>query len=153
MFVAGDLAAATSADTGKPVPGVAQGAMQAGKFAGGIIASETLGRSTPANRPAFSYRDKGSLAIIGNSRAVADIRGLQLGGFLAWMIWGGIHIAFLIGFRNRMQVLLSWFWNWLLNARDARLITGDARLELQSVRTEEFIPDEPPPVSGTTREG
>ena len=53
--------------------------------------------------------------------------GWKFGGFLAWLLWGGVHIAFLIGFRNRLQVLLSWFWSWLLNARDARLITGDAQ--------------------------
>jgi len=73
---------------------------------------------------------------------VAQIGRFEFGGFFAWLVWGGIHIAFLIGFRNRMQVLLSWFWNWLLNARDARLITGDARLELARVRGEEFVHDE-----------
>jgi NADH dehydrogenase len=60
------------------------------------------------------------------------------------LLWGGIHIAFLIGFRNRVQVLLSWFWNWLLNARDARLITGDARLHVRRVRAEEFVQDDTP---------
>jgi NADH dehydrogenase len=77
------------------------------------------------------------MAIIGNAKAVAVIGRLQTAGFLAWLIWGGIHIAFLIGFRNRLQVLLSWFWSWLLNARDARLITGDARLDIQSPRPPE----------------
>jgi NADH dehydrogenase len=141
VFVAGDLAAATSADTGAPVPGVAQGGLQMGRYAGQTIAGEVLGRSQPANRKVFVYRDKGSMAVIGKARAVAQIGRLHFGGFLAWLVWGGIHIAFLIGFRNRLQVLFSWFWNWLLNARDARLITGDARLDIHVARPPEFVPD------------
>ena len=65
------------------------------------------------------------MAIIGKAKAVAEIGKLRFGGFTAWLVWGGIHILFLIGFRNRLQVLASWFWNWLLNTRDARLITGE----------------------------
>ena len=112
-----------------------------GKFAGRTIADEVSGRGLHDGRGAFSYRDKGSLAIIGNAKAVADLGRIRLGGFLAWMIWGAIHIAFLIGFRNRMQVMLSWFWSWLLNARDARLITGPARLQIQVPRPPEFVAD------------
>jgi NADH:ubiquinone reductase (H+-translocating) len=126
VFVVGDLAAATSADTGRPVPGVAQGGLQMGRYAGRTIASEAAGRSTPAQRRAFVYRDRGSMAVIGKAKAVAELGRLRVGGFPAWLLWGGVHIAFLIGFRNRLQVLLSWFWSWLLDARDARLITGEA---------------------------
>ena len=79
------------------------------------------------------------MAIIGKSKGVAQIGRFKCGGFPAWLLWGGIHIAFLIGFRNRLQVLLSWFWNWLLNARDARLITGDAELNVQNPLSTEFI--------------
>lgn len=140
VFVTGDMAAATSGDTGQPVPGVAQGGLQMGRYAGEAIAREVSGRSTPADRRPFVYRDKGSMAVIGNAKAVAQIGRFEFGGFFAWLVWGGIHIAFLIGFRNRVQVLLSWFWNWLLNARDARLITGDARLDIRVVRPEEFVP-------------
>jgi NADH dehydrogenase len=136
VFVTGDMAAATSADTGKPVPGVAQGGLQMGKHAGETIAREVLGRSTPADRKAFVYHDKGTMAVIGKAKAVAEIGRFKFGGFFAWLVWGGIHIAFLIGFRNRLQVLFSWFWNWLLNARDARLITGDAALDIQVTRRE-----------------
>jgi NADH:ubiquinone reductase (H+-translocating) len=142
VFVAGDMAAATSADTGAAVPGVAQGGLQMGRYAGLAIASEVQHRGTPTSRKPFVYRDKGSMAVIGKAKAVAQIGRLHLGGFLAWMIWGGIHIAFLIGFRNRLQVLFSWFWNWLLNARDARLITGEARLRLHQARPPEFVPTE-----------
>jgi len=142
VFVVGDLAAAKSADTGLPVPGVAQGAMQMGGHAGRLIADETSGRSTPADRRAFVYRDKGSMAVIGKAKAVAQIGRWKLAGFLAWLLWGGVHIAFLIGFRNRWRVLLSWFWNWLLNARDARLITGAASLDIQTPRPPNFVSDE-----------
>ena len=141
VFVAGDMAAAKSADTGTLVPGVAQGGLQMGRFAGQTIANEVRGRSTVAARAPFVYRDRGSLAVIGKAKAVAQIGRLECGGFLAWLLWGGVHIAFLIGFRHRLQVLLSWFWNWLLNARDARLITGDAQLDIQIPRPAEFIPD------------
>lgn len=139
VFIAGDVAAATSADTGRAVPGVAQGGIQMGNYAGCTIAAETAGRSRPARRRPFVYRDKGSMAVIGKSKAVAQLGRLHLGGFLAWLLWGGIHIAFLIGFRNRFVVILSWFGNWLLNSRDARLITGAARLDIAIPRPVEFI--------------
>ncbi len=132
VFVAGDMAAAKSSDTGEPVPGVAQGGIQMGAYAGETIARELAGLTTPTAREAFRYRDKGTMAIIGKAKAVAVIGRFRTGGFLAWLLWGGIHIAFLIGFRNRLKVLLSWFWSWLLNARDARLITGPAVLTIQT---------------------
>jgi len=145
VFVAGDQAAAKSADTGKPVPGVAQGGLQMGRYVGTLIAREVQeGRSSQA-RPAFAYWDKGSMAVIGKAKAVAEIGRLKLGGFLAWLMWGGIHILFLVGFRNRLQVLLAWCWNWLLNVRDARLISGDSRLHVRIPRPPEFIPDDQVP--------
>jgi NADH:ubiquinone reductase (H+-translocating) len=140
VFVAGDLAAAKSADTGEPVPGVAQGGLQMGRYAGEQIARAVSAGVPQVGRKPFVYRDKGSMAVIGKARAVAQIGRLKIGGFPAWVLWGAIHIAFLIGFRNRLQVLLSWFWNWLLNARDARLITGDARVAVTVPRADEFIP-------------
>ena len=150
VFVAGDMAAARSADTGRPVPGVAQGGLQMGRFAGQTIAGEVRGGPTGAPRAPFVYRDKGSLAVIGKAKAVARIGRWESGGFLAWLLWGGVHIAFLIGFRHRVQVLLSWFWNWLLNARDARLIIGDAQLDIRVPRSIALAPDRagsPPPES------
>jgi NADH dehydrogenase len=141
VFVTGDMAAAKSADTGQPVPGVAQGGIQMGQYAGRAIAAEVAGRSTPAQRRPFVYRDKGSMAVIGKARAVAQLGKRNLTGFVAWAMWGLVHIVFLIGFRNRLQVLMSWFWNWLLNARDARLITGDAWLDVRAPRPPEFVRD------------
>ncbi|MGH9309994.1 MAG: NAD(P)/FAD-dependent oxidoreductase [Vicinamibacterales bacterium] len=139
LFVTGDMAAARSADTGEPVPGVAQGGLQMGRYAGETIARELRAGGRPVPRQPFVYHDKGSMAVIGKAKAVAEIGRFKCGGFLAWLLWGGIHIAFLIGFRNRLQVLLAWFWNWLLNARDARLITGDAHLNIRVPRSGEFV--------------
>jgi len=135
----GDMAAAVSDDTKQQVPGVAQGGIQMGHYAGVQITRELLGKQTPEQRPPFRYHDKGSMAIIGKSKAVAQIGRLKFGGFPAWVVWGLIHIVFLVGFRNRLQVLASWFWNWLLNARDARLITGDAELEIEVPKTVGFV--------------
>ena len=145
VFVTGDMAAATSADTGKPVPGVAQGGLQMGRYAGETIAHEVRRAPSSAARKPFVYRDKGSMAVIGKARAVAEIGTFKAGGFFAWLLWGLSHIAFLIGFRNRLQVMAAWFWNWVLNARDARLITGDARLDIRIPRTDEFIRDDGAP--------
>ena len=81
------------------------------------------------------------MAVIGTAKAVVEIGRFKCAGFFAWMLWGAIHIAFLVNFRNRLQVLASWFWNWLLNARDARLITGDSRLQIEVPRSSEFVPN------------
>ena len=139
VFVVGDMAAAKSADTGEPVPGVAPAALQMGKYAADLIRAETTGKSTPADRKPFSYWDKGIIATIGRAKAVARIGKLTFGGFFAWLLWSLIHIAYLINFRNRIAVFASWMWNWLLNARDARLITGDARLAIKTIRPGEVI--------------
>jgi NADH dehydrogenase len=145
VFVTGDMAAAISADTGKPVPGVAQGGLQMGRYAGEMIADAARDPAATTPRRPFVYRDKGSMAVIGKAKAVAEIGAFKAGGFLAWLIWGGVHIAFLIGFRNRLQVMTAWFWNWALNARDARLITGDARLDIRIPRSDDFTPDDRAP--------
>ena len=117
VFVVGDLAAVET--DGRPVPGVAPAAMQAGRHAGHQILATLRGRE---RRP-FRYRDKGSLATIGRARAVADLPGLEFGGWFAWMAWLVIHVFFLIGFRNRFFVILSWAWNYITFRRGARIIT------------------------------
>ena len=121
-----------------------------GRYAAQQIAREAalLASNSPLThheRPPFIYHDKGALAIIGKAKAVAHIGKWKVGGFLAWLLWGGVHILFLIGFRNRLLVLLHWFWGWLLNARDARLITGDARLDIQVPLPPDFVPDKSAP--------
>ena len=132
VFVAGDMAAAKSADTATPVPGVAQGGIQMGRYAGrDDRGARRSGAPRPPQRQAVRLSRQG---LDGRHRQGEgrrpDRQTSKCGGFLAWLLWGGVHIAFLIGFRNRLQVLLSWFWNWLLNARDARLITGEAHVDL-----------------------
>jgi NADH dehydrogenase len=120
VFVAGDLAALEVAP-GKPVPGLAPAAMQEGAHAASNVISLLHGGKT---RP-FVYRDKGSLATIGRSRAVASVSGMKLSGAIAWWAWLVIHIFFLIGFRNRLLVLIEWAWAYVTYERGARLITGD----------------------------
>jgi NADH dehydrogenase len=121
IFVVGDLA--TIVTDGKPVPGVAQGAIQGGKLVAENIQRLRRGEHTAP----FHYRDKGSLATIGRARAVADFGRFSLSGPLAWLVWAGVHILFLIGFRNRFSVVLSWAWAWITRNRQARLITGRLR--------------------------
>ncbi|MBL9186107.1 MAG: NAD(P)/FAD-dependent oxidoreductase [Opitutaceae bacterium] len=124
VFALGDAAALTDAN-GLPVPGVAQAAMQMGRHAALTIARELRGeRFSPAGRPPFAYRDKGSMATIGRSAAVADIRGRQLSGFPAWIVWLLVHLLFLVGFRSKFSVLLSWTYSYFTYRRGARIITG-----------------------------
>ena len=84
------------------------------------------------------------MAVIGKARAVASIGRIEIGGFPGWLLWGGVHIAFLIGFRHRLRVLLSWLWYWMIDARDARLITGEVRLDIQVTRLPDFVSDDLP---------
>lgn len=124
VFVIGDLAAVEQ--DGRPVPGVAPAAIQEGKHAARTILRTMAGKE----RETFRYRDKGSLATIGRAAAVADLGRLHLGGWSAWMAWLTIHIFFLIGFRNRLLVILQWAWAYFTRGRGARLITGADPVEL-----------------------
>lgn len=123
VFAVGDLAAQVDAATKEPVPGVAQGAIQMGTFVGDIIAGE-ISSPTPARRPSFRYRNKGEMATIGRARAVADVGGRTFSGLFAWLLWSAVHVAFLVGFRNKLLVMVHWAWQWLIQSRGARLITG-----------------------------
>lgn len=120
VFVLGDLASARQSD-GTPVPGVAQGAIQMGKHA----ARQILRDLKRLPRQPFRYLDKGDLATIGRAAAVARLRRLKLSGFPAWLIWVVVHIMYLIGFRNRVLVMLQWAWAYLTYHRGIRLITGE----------------------------
>jgi NADH dehydrogenase len=106
---------------GKTVPGIAPAALQAGRHAAANIARRNRDQQT---RP-FVYRDKGTLATIGRSSAVANLGRLRFSGHLAWVFWWVVHIFFLIGFRNRFLVMFSWAWSYITFQRGARLITGD----------------------------
>ncbi len=135
IFVVGDLASLVV--DGKPVPGVAQGAIQGGQYAAAAILAELSG-SGDTPRP-FHYHDKGSLAVIGRRRGIADLGRIKLSGFLAWMTWLFIHLLFLIGFRNRALVLIEWAWSYLTFQRGARLITGDLHPLLARIKQTRMI--------------
>ena len=119
IFVAGDLCAFTHG-TGEPLPGVAPVAIQQGRAAAANAWRRLAGEAT---RP-FRYRDRGSMATVGRAAAVAVIGPLRLSGLPAWLAWLGVHITFLIGFRNRFLVLFEWAWAYSTWQRGARLITG-----------------------------
>jgi len=116
VFVVGDLAATTQA-----LPGIAPVAMQGGRYVAKVIRARTEGRADPGP---FRYVDKGNLATIGRRRAVGELQGLGFSGFLAWLVWLSVHIFYLIGFRNKMLVLLQWAWSYMTWERGARLIVG-----------------------------
>jgi NADH dehydrogenase len=119
VFVIGD-ACSLKDEKGKLLPGVAQVAIQQGKFVAGLIS-----KGIPKNqRRAFRYMDKGSMATIGKAKAVAEIKGLKISGFSAWLIWSLIHIFFLISFKNRFKVMIEWIWYYITNKRGTRLIVG-----------------------------
>jgi NADH dehydrogenase len=125
VFVIGDMASLTDSATGSVVPGVAQGALQMGKFVAQTIKGELSMHA--ASREAFHYRDKGSMATIGRVKAVADLGKHSYGGLLAWLLWSIIHVTFLVSFRNRLFVMIGWVWSYLAQIKGARLITGNQK--------------------------
>jgi NADH dehydrogenase len=122
IYIVGDLAAATNPD-GRPLPGVAQVAMQGGAYAARAIVSRLDG---PRERPPFRYFDKGDLAVIGRGAAVARIFGVNLSGLVAWLVWVFIHLLYLVQFQSRLVVLIRWGFQYLSFNRGALLITGTA---------------------------
>ena len=119
VFVAGD-AARFDTPAGSVLPALAPVAMQQGRNAARCVLADLRGRA----RPQFRYRDRGTMATIGKARAVAWIHGLRFGGFAAWLAWSLVHVAFLIGFRNRTSVMLEWIYLYLTGQRGARLLYG-----------------------------
>jgi NADH dehydrogenase len=124
VFVLGDAAAYHH--QGETLPGICPVAIQMGEYAARTIVNDGRGRP----RKPFHYWDKGQLAVIGRGRAVADIWKLHFAGFIAWLTWIFVHIFFLIGFRNRVLVLIQWAWSYFTFGRGARLITGEAGPEV-----------------------
>lgn len=136
VFVLGDTASATG-DDGKPLPGVAPVAMQQGRYVGRVIRARVEGRESP--RP-FKYFNKGNLATIGRSYAIADFGFARVSGFIAWVLWLGVHILYLIGFRNRLLVMVQWAWQYFTYEHGARIITPIRQPDRQT------LPAEPEPV-------
>jgi NADH dehydrogenase len=118
VFVIGDQAHFKPAGAERPLPGVATVAIQQGRHAARVILADIAGRP----RPCFRFRDKGQLATIGRRRAVLQRGGVRLAGFVAWLLWLVVHIYFLVGFKNRMIVVMNWLWSYLTFSRGARLI-------------------------------
>ena len=125
IFVIGDLAN-SSHQTGQPLPGVAQPAIQAGRYVAGAIEKRLRGEAV---KP-FHYNDKGNLATLGRGAAIADINGLHLSGLPAWLIWIFIHLLYIVEFQNRLLVFIQWGWFYFTYDRSARLITGKNPLPL-----------------------
>jgi NADH dehydrogenase len=128
VFAIGDMV--VFEQDGRPLPGVSPVAMQQARSVVKNIVREIQG----SPRTPFRYFDKGTMATIGRSRAVAETRGLRLSGLMAWLAWLLVHIWYLIGFRNRFMVMFSWMWSYVTYGRGARLITGD-RLEAGAPHT------------------
>jgi NADH:ubiquinone reductase (H+-translocating) len=120
VFALGDMVRVRGTD-GAPIalPGVAPVAMQQGRYAAKVVRARLRSSRTPP----FRYRDKGNLATIGRAAAVADIKGLKLSGLVAWIIWLVVHLRYLVGFENRLVVLLRWNFSFATHGRGARLIT------------------------------
>jgi NADH dehydrogenase len=123
VFVIGDLAALRD-ENGKMLPGVAPVAIQQGNWVAQTIARDLENQP----RRKFRYYDKGSLATIGRAAAVAQFGKFEMSGYFAWLAWLFIHILFLIGFRNRLLVMIQWAWSYFTYERGARLITGSDEL-------------------------
>ena len=128
VFVIGDTASAPDQrdPAGRPLPGVAPVAMQAGRYVGALIAGRIRAgtMATGAERP-FVYHDKGNLATVGRTFAIGSFGRFVLSGLPAWLIWSGVHILYLVGFRNRYLVMTQWAWAYFTVQRGARLITID----------------------------
>jgi NADH dehydrogenase len=137
--VIGDMAALAD-QNGKMLPGVAPVAIQQGKWVAKAIARDL--KNQP--RQPFYYHDKGSLATIGRAAAVAQFGRFQLSGYFAWLAWLFVHILFLIGFRNRIVVMINWAWAYLTYERGARLITGSDDLPGWNPSQHDLTPAEPP---------
>lgn len=129
VFAVGDVAS-FSPPGQEPLPGLAPVAKQMGRHAAEVISARVSGREVPAP---FRYRDWGTMATIGRSAAVGQFGRLKVTGWFAWLLWGLVHIMYLIGFRNRFFVAANWLWSWATYAKGARLITGTGSVEAASL--------------------
>jgi NADH dehydrogenase len=127
VFGIGDIVSLTDSATGKLVPGVSPGAMQMAEHVAEIIRIELENGRFLSKRPEFHYWDKGTMATIGRSAAVAMVGNLKLTGFIAWLAWLFVHLLFLIGFQNKVTVVVQWVYSYFTYKRGARIITGLAK--------------------------
>jgi NADH:quinone reductase (non-electrogenic) len=124
VFALGDMVRVRGRDgSAVALPGLAPVAMQQGRYAASVVRARVQGRAAPP----FRYRDKGNLATIGRASAVADVKGVRLSGFIAWITWLVVHLFYLVGFQNRLLVLIRWSFSFVTRGRGARLITQRSR--------------------------
>jgi NADH:ubiquinone reductase (H+-translocating) len=147
VFAVGDMA--RFEEDGRVLPGVSPVAMQQGRYVARLIRWEHESASRPPRAP-FRYDDKGSMATIGRSRAIAWARGVKMTGFIAWLAWLFIHIFYLIGFKNRLAVLFTWFWSYVTYKRGSRLITSTGWEPTAATRIACTVPELPPKAEGQT---
>jgi NADH dehydrogenase len=147
VFAIGDMA--RFEEEGQVLPGVSPVAMQQGRYVAKIIRWEAESDGRPPRSP-FHYFDKGSMATIGRSRAIAWARGLRMTGFIAWLAWLFIHVFYLIGFKNRLVVLFNWFWSYVSYKRGARLITSTGWEPTSAKKLECAVPALLPKSEGLT---
>src|SRR6202162_5486354 len=123
IFIVGDTA--TMMQNGRPLPGVAQVAIQQGRYVGRLIAGEVNGRKSP--RP-FRYFDKGNMAVVGKNFAIMESGRIRLAGVTAWFAWAFIHLMFLPQLQNRLRVEHQWMWSYFTGQRSSRLVTEAPRV-------------------------
>lgn len=138
VFAIGDMA--HFEEKGEVLPGVSPVAMQQARYVAKLIGWELESVGRPPREP-FSYFDKGSMATIGRSRAIAQARGMKMSGFVAWLAWLFVHIWYLIGFKNRVVVLIQWMWSYVFYARGARLITETGWKPHRAEKREPLLPE------------
>ncbi len=135
VYAVGDLINLTDPKV-QVVPGVSPAAMQTGKHVARLISEELdNGNTQPGSREAFTYWDKGSMATIGRSRAVAMVGKFRFTGYIAWLAWLFVHLIFLVGLRNKISVFFNWIYSYINYKRGARIITGIDRPRLKKILT------------------
>jgi NADH dehydrogenase len=132
VFAIGDMACFKH-QTGEPLPALSPVAMQMGRHAAKNILSRLQGQRLAA----FRYFDKGTMATIGRNKAIADLKFVRFGGYLAWLSWLFVHLIFLIGLRNRLLVFFQWTWAYLTYGRGARLIYGTFKPQVDKIKEKE----------------
>jgi NADH:ubiquinone reductase (H+-translocating) len=147
VFALGDMVRVSDGSSGVlPLPGVAPTAMQQGRYAARVIKRRLRGKADP--RP-FRYRNKGDLATIGRLRAVGDVKGVRLSGFIAWFAWLAVHLYYLTGLQNRLHVFIRWTAGFVTRGRGARLITGKAAHQPLRQDSTQISADDAPPLART----
>jgi NADH dehydrogenase len=145
VFAIGDIAFILNKN-GTPVPGVSPAAIQMGQFVAKVIEADMADpQMLPGHRDTFKYWDKGTMATIGHARAVAMISGVKFSGFLAWLAWLGVHILFLVGFTNKLTVVIRWVWAFFTRRQGARVFTSDEGRGITPITTSPSTTQATPP--------